>query len=140
MGKEIKKLSEAILNEFAIKNRDYKENKKAYDAAFAKGIEEWEHGRARKKGFTPATVSDLLKGCKKDEPELYPYVRDMVNGSNVTKIGKWTVIFGNYNFKTDTNSKNGKVNVCYVIAKGSEKRIPVRCRRFAFKRYIKWDK
>lgn len=62
--------------------------KKAYDAAFAKGIEEWEHGRARKKGFTPATVSDLFKGCKKDEPELYPYVRDMVNGSNVTKIGK----------------------------------------------------
>lgn len=40
MSKEIKKLSEAILNEFAIRNKDYKENKKAYDAALAKGIEE----------------------------------------------------------------------------------------------------
>lgn len=81
MGKEIKKLSEAILNEFAIKNRDYKENKKAYDAAFAKGIEEWEHGRARKKGFTPATASEFLKGCKKEEPELYPFTRDLVKRS-----------------------------------------------------------
>ena len=140
MGKEIKKLSEAILNEFAIKNRDYKENKKAYDAAFAKGIEEWEHGRARKKGFTPATASELLKGCKKEEPELYPFTRDLVKGLNNVKIGKWTVLFGNYNYKNDTYHKNGKVNLCYVIAKGSESRLPIRCRRFAFKRYIKWGK
>lgn len=73
MDKEISKLTESILNELAIISQRYRDFKKVYDAAFKKGLPLWEK-KAKARGYTPATVSDLLKGCKKDEPELYPYV------------------------------------------------------------------
>ena len=134
-----KNVSEAVLNEFALRNRDYKENKKAYDAAFAKGIAEWEKGRAAKKGFKPATVSEFIKAVKDGDPELLPFMKDMVKGINATKVGKWTVLFGHYDYKNDTYHKEGKVNISYVLARQAEGKVPVKCRKFPFKRYIKWD-
>ena len=134
-----KNVSEAVLNEFALRNRDYKENKKAYDAAFAKGIAEWEKTKAAKKGFKPATVSEFIKAVKEGDPELLPFMKDMVKGINTTKVGKWTVLFGNFDSKNKTYHKEGKVNVSYVIARQDEGRLPVKYRKFPFKRYIKWD-
>ena len=134
-----KNVSEAVLNEFAIRNRDYKENKKAYDAAFAKGIAEWEKTKAAKKGFKPATVSEFIKAVKEGDPELLPDMKNMIKGINTTKVGKWTVLFGNFDSKNKTYHKEGKVNVSYVIARQDEGRLPVKCRKFPFKRYIKWD-
>ena len=134
-----KNVSEAVLNEFALRNRDYKENKKAYDAAFAKGIAEWEKTKAAKKGFKPATVSEFIKAVKDGDPELLPFMKDMVKGVNATKVGKWTVLFGHYDYKKDTYHKEGKVNISYVIARQDGGNLPVKCRKFPFKRYIKWD-
>ena len=134
-----KNVSEAVLNEFALRNRNYKENKKAYDAAFAKGIAEWEKTKAAKKGFKPATVSEFIKAVKEGDPELLPDMKNMIKGINTTKVGKWTVLFGNFDSKNKTYHKEGKVNVSYVIARQDEGRLPVKCRKFPFKRYIKWD-
>ena len=134
-----KNVSEAVLNEFALRNRDYKENKKAYDAAFAKGIAEWEKTKAAKKGFKPATVSEFIKAVKEGDPELLPDMKNMIKGINTTKVGKWTVLFGNFDSKNKTYHKEGKVNVSYVIARQDEGRLPVKYRKFPFKRYIKWD-
>ena len=131
-----------ILNEFALRNRDYKENKKAYDAAFAKGIAEWEKGRAKRKGLVPGTIKDAIKyfaDMDKEDKDYGNMIKDMFKNLNATKVGKWTVLFGNYDSKNNKYSKEGKINTCYVIAKDTKGKGLTKLRKFSFKRYIKWD-
>ena len=137
-----KNVSEAVLNEFALRNRDYKENKKAYDAAFAKGIAEWEKGRAKRKGLVPGTIKDALKhftDMDKEDKDYGNMIKDMFKNLNSTKVGKWTVVFGNYDSKNNKYSKEGKINTCYVVAKDTKGKGATKLRKFSFKRYIKWD-
>ena len=137
-----KNVSEAVLNEFALRNRDYKENKKAYDAAFAKGIAEWEKGRAKRKGLVPGTIKDAIKYFTDMDKEGKDYgnmIKDMFKNLNATKVGKWTVLFGNYDSKNNKYSKEGKINTCYVVAKDTKGKGLTKLRKFSFKRYIKWD-
>ena len=137
-----KNVSEAVLNEFALRNRDYKENKKAYDAAFAKGIAEWEKGRAKRKGLVPGTIKDAIKyftDMDKEDKDYGNMIKDMFKNLNATKVGKWTVLFGNYDSKNNKYSKEGKINTCYVIAKDTKGKGLTKLRKFSFKRYIKWD-
>ena len=137
-----KNVSEAVLNEFALRNRDYKENKKAYDAAFAKGIAEWEKGRAKRKGLVPGTIKDAIKyftDMDKEDKDYGNMIKDMFKNLNATKVGKWTVLFGNYDSKNNKYSKEGKINTCYVIAKDTKGKGLTKLRKFPFKRYIKWD-
>ena len=132
-----------ILNEFALRNRDYKENKKAYDEAFAKGIAEWEKGRAKRKGLVPGTIKDAIKYftdiAGEDDKAYADEMKEMFKNLNATKVGKWTVLFGNYDGKNGKFSKEGKVNTCYVVAKDTKGKGATKLRKFSFKRYIKWD-
>lgn len=65
MNKELKKLTEELLNEVAIIGQPYRKNKEVYDAAFKKGLEIWERKPLRKVYNLPVIQKRIITSKRK---------------------------------------------------------------------------
>lgn len=138
MNKELKKLTEELLNEVAIIGQPYRKNKEVYDAAFKKGLEIWEK-KAAKKGLQPAGYSETYNYFKKKTVQLnYEYFK--LTDLQETKVGKWTLMVGRE--FTNPNGlkiyyKNDSVNICLVLVKKPNGKYALR--KFPYKRFLNWN-
>lgn len=137
MNMNLQQLSEALLNEIAILNKDYQANKKVYDEAFKKGLVVWET-KAKKKGFRAIDskkAADLLAQTRLGSNSI-----QLIEKLKEIKVGKWTVLVGNEKVTKDGDtfySERGSMNVAFVLAQKPNGKVTIR--NFPYRRFLNWD-